>query len=81
MVESFYTPLCPLDGGHDRGVFDCGVPPLNLYLRNYAMQNQNSSGIVCNYVTTHKHNQIVEHGFETVLGDPLKLFLPVSLSR
>jgi hypothetical protein len=52
MAESAFSPLVPLDGGHDRSVFDCGVPALNLYLRNYAWQNQ-KRGIVRNYVTTH----------------------------
>ena len=141
MAESLYSPVCPLDGGHDRGVFDCGAPALNLYLRQYALQNQ-KRGIVRNYVTTRKDDKIVvayyslvyaslpqkllpaklikglgkallknailrtmqaaeiaglklllvqakdeaaanfyrKHGFEPVLGDPLKLFLPVPLS-
>ena len=51
MAESEFTAVAPLDGGHDRTVFDCGVPALNLYLRNYALQNQ-KKGIVRNYVTT-----------------------------
>ena len=51
MADSPFTPLAPLDGGHDRAAFDCGVPALNLYLRNYALQNQ-KRGIVRNYVTT-----------------------------
>ena len=51
MAES-YSPLCPLEGGHDRTVFDSGVPALDRYLRNYALQNQ-KRGIVRNYVTTH----------------------------
>ena len=51
MAESEFTAVAPLDGGHDRTPFDCGVPALNLYLRNYALQNQ-KKGIVRNYVTT-----------------------------
>src|SRR5215211_1420516 len=51
MAESPFGPLGPLDGGHDRTAFDCGAPALNLYLRNYALQNQ-KRGIVRNYVTT-----------------------------
>jgi GNAT superfamily N-acetyltransferase len=58
MAESAYTPLCPLDTSHDRGVFDCGAPALNLYLRNYALQNQ-KRGIVRNYVTTHQGDKVV----------------------
>ena len=30
----------PLDGTHDRTVFDCGIGPLNDYLHKYALQNQ-----------------------------------------
>lgn len=51
MAKSAYSALCPLEGGHDRTIFDCGVPALNLYLRNYALQNQ-KRGIVRNYVAT-----------------------------
>lgn len=29
---------------HDRGAFDCGVPPLNEYLRRYARQNHEGGG-------------------------------------
>ncbi len=29
---------------HDRSSFDCGVPPLNEYLRRYARQNHESGG-------------------------------------
>ena len=29
---------------HDRASFDCGVPPLNEYLRRYARQNHESGG-------------------------------------
>jgi GNAT superfamily N-acetyltransferase len=58
MTEPLYTPLAPLDGGHDRTSFDCGVPALNLYLRNYALQNQ-KRGIVRNYVTTHAGGKII----------------------
>lgn len=51
MAEAEFTAVTPLDGGHDRTLFDCGAPELNLYLRNYALQNQ-KKGIVRNYVTT-----------------------------
>jgi GNAT superfamily N-acetyltransferase len=50
MADSPYTPLLPLDGSHQRDAFDCGSPALNLYLRQYALQNQ-KRGIVRNYVT------------------------------
>ena len=58
MADVPYLPLAPLDGGHDRSVFDCGVAALNLYLRNYALQNQ-KRGLVRNYVTTHVESKIV----------------------
>jgi GNAT superfamily N-acetyltransferase len=74
MAESAYTALCPLDGGHDRDVFDCGAPALNLYLRNYALQNQ-KRGIVRNYVTTHKDDKIVVAYYSLVYASlPQKLF-------
>src|SRR5262249_4602557 len=47
MAKSVFTTVAPLDGEHDRTPFDCGVPALNLYLRNYALQNQ-KKGIVRN---------------------------------
>jgi GNAT superfamily N-acetyltransferase len=50
MAESAYSPLTVLDGSHGRAAFDCGVPALNLYLRNYALQNQKKD-IVRNYVS------------------------------
>ena len=58
MAEREFSAVAPLDGGHDRTVFDCGVPALNLYLRNYALQNQ-KKGIVRNYVTTHADSKAV----------------------
>jgi GNAT superfamily N-acetyltransferase len=58
MAEAEFTAVAPLDAGHDRAPFDCGVPALNVYLRNYALQNQ-KKGIVRNYVTTHPDNKIV----------------------
>lgn len=44
------SPVVPLASGHDRTPFDCGVEPLNVYLKNYASQNQ-KKGIIRNYVT------------------------------
>jgi len=58
MAQPAYTPLCPLSASHDRTLFDCGAPALNLYLRNYALQNQRR-GIVRNYVTTHTDDKAV----------------------
>jgi GNAT superfamily N-acetyltransferase len=58
MAEAEFTAVAPLDGGHDRTHFDCGVPALNHYLRKYALQNQ-KKGIVRNYVTTPASNKVV----------------------
>jgi GNAT superfamily N-acetyltransferase len=45
-----YTPVALLESGHQRGEFDCGIEPLNVYLKQYALQNQ-KKGIVRNYVS------------------------------
>ena len=47
-----------MDGGPDRSVFDCGVLALNLYLRNFALQNQ-KRGIVRNYVSTLSDSMVI----------------------
>src|ERR1700680_3536427 len=47
---SEFSPVALLEAGHDRGQFDCGVEALNVYLKQYALQNQ-KKGIVRNYVT------------------------------
>lgn len=80
MAEPAYSPLCPLDGGHDRTVFDCGSPALNLYLRNYALQNQKRV-IVRNYVTTHKADNIVVAFYSLVYGSLDQKLLPVKLVK
>ena len=79
MTESHFTPLAPLDSGHDRSVFDCGVPALNLYLRNYAMQNQ-KRGIVRNYVTTHKATKVVGY-YSLVYASVDQKLLPTKLTK
>lgn len=35
---------CPLEDGHDRSSFDCGVEALNTYLKRYARQTQKREG-------------------------------------
>src|SRR5579884_3401355 len=47
---SEFTPIALLQSSHDRSHFDCGVERLNIYLKQYALQNQRK-GIVRNYVT------------------------------
>lgn len=80
MADSPFTPLGPLDGGHDRAVFDCGVPALNLYLRNYALQNQ-KRGIVRNYVTTHIETKIIVAYYSLVYASLDQKLLPAKLAK
>ena len=80
MAKTRYTPLVPLDGAHDRSVFDCGVPALNLYLRNYALQNQ-KRGIVRNYVTTHAEHKVVVGYYSLVFASLDQKLLPPKLVR
>jgi GNAT superfamily N-acetyltransferase len=47
---SEFSPVVLLEASHDRNQFDCGVEPLNIYLKQYALQNQ-KKGMVRNYVT------------------------------
>jgi GNAT superfamily N-acetyltransferase len=42
--ESDLTPPALLAKHHDTAQFDCGKPPLNDFLRKYALQNQASGG-------------------------------------
>lgn len=79
MAELPYSALCPLDGSHDRGVFDCGVPPLNRYLRDYALQNQ-KRGFVRNYVTTHRDDNVVVAYYSLVYSSHQQL-LPEKLVK
>jgi predicted N-acetyltransferase YhbS len=39
MPDPLSSPV-PLDPGHDRTAFDCGIGPLNDYLHKYALPNQ-----------------------------------------
>ncbi len=47
---SEFSPVSLLEASHDRSPFDCGIVPLNVYLKQYALQNQ-KKGIARNYVT------------------------------
>lgn len=80
MAEPPYAPPAPLDGGHDRAVFDCGVPALNLYLRNYALQNQ-KRGIVRNYVTTHADSKVIVGYYSLVYASLDQKLLPPKLVK
>src|SRR5262245_57605804 len=80
MAESPFSPVAPLDGGHDRAAFDCGAPALNLYLRNYALQNQ-KRGIVRNYVTTRAGDPAVVAFYSLVYASLDRKLLPPKLVK
>ena len=80
MAESEFTAIAPLDTRHDRSPFDCGVPALNLYLRNYALQNQ-KKGIVRNYVTTRADNKAVVAYYSLVYAAIDQKLLPAKLVK
>ena len=80
MAESDFTAVAPLDGRHDRTPFDCGVPALNLYLRNYALQNQKKN-IVRNYVTTHADRKVVVAYYSLVYAALDQNRLPAKLVK
>jgi GNAT superfamily N-acetyltransferase len=80
MAETAFTPPIPLDDGHDRSRFDCGVPALNLYLRNYALQNQ-KRGIVRNYVTTLADDKVIVAYYSLVYASITQKLLPAKLVK
>lgn len=80
MADRSFSPLAPLDSGHDRSVFDCGVSALNLYLRNYALQNQ-TRGIMRNYVTTHAEGKVVVAYYSLVYASLDQKLLPPKLVK
>ena len=53
-----------LDRIQDRNSFDCGVEPLNDYLKKYALQNQKKDS-ARTYVATNEKNQII--GYYTLV--------------
>lgn len=80
MADSKFTAVAPLDGAHDRTPFDCGALALNLYLRNYALQNQ-KKGIVRNYVTTHGDSKVVVAYYSLVYATLDQKRLPAKLVK
>lgn len=54
----------PLDKLQDRSSFDCGVEPLNDYLKKYALQNQKKDA-ARTYIVTSEENQII--GYYTLV--------------
>jgi len=80
MAESEFTAVGPLDEGHDRTSFDCGMPALNLYLRNYALHNQKKA-IVRNYVTTRVGSKVVVAYYSLVYAALDQKRLPAKLVK
>jgi len=54
----------PLDKLQDRAAFDCGVEPLNEYLKKYALQNQKKDA-ARTFVLTTEENRII--GYYTLV--------------
>jgi GNAT superfamily N-acetyltransferase len=75
---SEFTPLALLDSSHDRSPFDCGVDPLNVYLKQYALQNQ-KKGIVRNYVTC-RGTRVVGY-YSLAYGSAAQADAPPALSK
>lgn len=59
----------PLDKLQDRNSFDCGVEPLNDYLKKYALQNQKKDA-ARTYVLTTEENRIIGY-YTLVFGSVL----------
>ena len=59
-----YPPPKPLEKSFDRSAFDCGVGPLNEYLRKFALQNQKKDA-ARTYVVAGAENQVL--GYHTLV--------------
>jgi GNAT superfamily N-acetyltransferase len=71
--------IVPLDRGHDRSGFDCGVPELNTFLRTTARQHA-QKGISRTFVLT--DGTPVIHGFFTlILCEIIPKSLPAVYAR
>ena len=73
-----FSPIVLLSSSHDRSQFDCGIAPLNVYLKQYALQNQRK-GIVRNYVTC-SGKEIVGY-YSLVFGSVVQSVAPPSLAK
>lgn len=69
--ETRYNASKPLHKGHDRSSFDCGVEPLNDYLKRYALQNQKRDAARTYVVTSGE--QVV--GYYTLVFAGLRAFM------
>jgi GNAT superfamily N-acetyltransferase len=75
---SEFSPVVLLEARHDRSGFDCGVEPLNVYLKQYAWQNQ-KKGMVRNYVTC-RGNRVVGY-YSLAYGSVAQADAPPALTR
>jgi len=80
MADPPYTPLVTLDGSHDRDRFDSGSPPLNSYLKQFALQNQ-KRGIVRNYVATRSGEKSVVAYYSLVYASLDHKLLPPKIVK
>lgn len=73
-------PIVALDSTHDRQNFDCGVEPLNRYLKEIASQDQRRRVAAC-FVITHAESNAVA-GFYTLSAFTVAgTDLPAELTR
>ena len=63
-MNAKYNESKPLNKLQDRHSFDCGVEPLNEYLKKYALQNQKKDA-ARTYVSTDNENKII--GYYTLV--------------
>ncbi|HET6880367.1 MAG TPA: GNAT family N-acetyltransferase [Pirellulales bacterium] len=75
---SEFSPVALLESNHDRTQFDCGVEPLNAYLKQYALQNQ-KKGIVRNYVIC-RGTRVVGY-YSLAYGSVAQTNVPAQLSK
>ena len=71
-----------LDKSHDRNAFDCGVPVLNDYLKQYAFQNQKKN-TARTYVAT-QGNRVVGYytlAYGSVSGEEAPVSVKAGLAR
>lgn len=78
MASSSLSGVTLLTSQHDRSAFDCGAPALNIYLSQYALQNQKKD-IVRNYIVT-REKRIVGY-YSLAYGSVSRSDMPVEMSK
>src|SRR6185437_7939419 len=73
-----FSDVVLLKAAHDRTHFDCGVEPLNTYLKQYALQNQ-KKGIVRNYVSC-RGKQVAGY-YSLTYGSASQSDVPAALTK